>query len=168
MKALTDRALSHLEPASRCSALFAALSRKDMTEANRLADTAPHTHYVASNFAHLFNGALSLATMAALHIECAHKKYCAALALGLIAAFRWREGDLDLIHEADRQRDRHQAYMQTVWASYACAIQEAGLDPEDVMRAAWRFDEAAYEIFKTEHAQTDGEPLDLYRTALRL
>ncbi len=166
MKNLTERALSHLPPASRCSAIFAALSRGDTREAERLADTAPRAHYAGADFTALFERALTVATTAALQIERAHKKHCAAVAVIAIAAFRQQQGDHDLIFEAERQRDRHQATVQAIWAAYVRAIQDANLDPAEVMQAVWSFDGATQELLR-DAGEPDAEALTLYRAMLR-
>ncbi len=165
MKDVSDRALNHLTPASRCSAIFAALSRGDATEAERLTDTAPRAHYAGADFTIPFERALAVATTAALRIERAHKKYCAAVAVIAIAVYRQQEGDHDLILETERHRGRHQETVQATWAAYTRSVQDVRLDPAEVMRAVWPFDEATQELLRDAH-EPDAEALALYRTML--
>jgi hypothetical protein len=167
MKELTDRALSHLSPAPRASAIFAALARGDLNEADRLADTAPRAHYAGADFITLFEQSLMVATTAALHIERAHKRHMAARAVLAIMAYRQQEGGDALIFDAECQKDRHLAAGQAMWAAYGQAIKEAGLDPAETMRAVWSFDDTTQELLEGA-SEPDASALALYRGMLHL
>ena len=69
MNGISDRLLSNLNPAQRCSAIFSALCREDSTEAHRLADTAPTGTYVAADFFGTFTRAMLVAGLARGDIE---------------------------------------------------------------------------------------------------
>ncbi len=150
----------------RSSAIFAALARGDMSEADRLTDTAPHIHYTGADFIPLFQQSLMVAATAALNIERAHKRYMAARAVITIAAYRQQEGDDALILDAERRKDEHQTSAQAVWAAYAQAIAEAGLDPKETIRAVWSFDDASQGLLADE-AEPGAETLELFRFILR-
>lgn len=167
MKNLTDRALSHLPPAPRSSAIFAALARGDHSEATRLTDTAPRVHYAGADFAPPFEKGLMVAATAALYIERAHKRYMAARAVRAIAAYRQEEGDGALITDTERLMDQHRAIVQAMWTAYSQAIKKAGLDPTETMRSAWWFDNDIQEILVDE-SEPDAEALSLFRFMLHI
>lgn len=129
---MNDKLYSMLKPAQRTAALFAALAREDMTEVDRLTDTAPRQHYVGADFSGDFLRVLLVATVAVQRIDRAATGYVAAV--GRAAVLTYHEGE-GWIPEAERMVEAAEGFkgrMRSVWAAFRACVEPLGLDAFEV------------------------------------
>jgi hypothetical protein len=166
MKGISDRALSNLNPAQRCSAIFSALCRDDFEEANRLADTAPTGTYVAADFYHQFTRTMMVSGLARGGIE---EEVAGEWANRCFWATRLHvagpnDETLDAFWSAAQYR-RNRA--GSLWSAYAQVITDAGMDPGEVMRSMGGLSKLAQEsVDASTEAEPDRDAVALYAAML--
>ncbi|MHB8236278.1 MAG: hypothetical protein ACYDDD_02280 [Acidithiobacillus ferrivorans] len=167
MKGISDRALSNLNPAQRCSAIFSALSRKDYAEANRLADTAPTSTYVAADFYNPFTRAMMVSGLARGDIE---EEVAGEWANRCFWATRLHvagpnDENLDAFWSA---ADYHRTRAGSLWSAYAQVMTDAGMDPREVMRSMGGLSKLAQEsVDASTEAEADPDAVALYAAMLK-
>lgn len=133
MKAVADRLLENLNPAQRCSVIFSALSREDFEEASRLADTAPTGIYKAGDFYNQFTRAMMVASLARGDIEQQTAEEWANRCFWVTQLHR---GQDEAVMEAFwNAAICHQSRAGSLWAAYAQAVTDAGMNPGEVMQS---------------------------------
>ncbi len=154
MKNVPDRLLGNLDPTQRCSVIFAALSRDDMPEAHRLADTAPTGTYVAADFFERFTRVMLVAALARADIE---QQTAQEWANSCFWATKLHsEGadctSLDIFWSAAQH---HRTRAGSLWSAFAEAVTDAGMDPGEVMRSMGGLSKLAQESVD---ARAEAEP----------
>jgi hypothetical protein len=165
MKGISDRALSNLNPAQRCSAIFSALSRKDYAEANRLADTAPTGTYVAADYVPLTSRAWMVALLAMKDIEQQAGAEWHSRCLWVTLLHDGKDDDtMDMLWKS---ADYHRTRAGSLWSAYAQVMTDAGMDPGEVMRSMGGLSKLAQEsVDASTEAEPDRDAVALYAAML--
>ena len=166
MNGISDRLLSNLNPAQRCSAIFSALCREDFTEAERLADTAPTGTYVAADFFETFTRAMMVAALARGDIE-------------QQVAGEWANRCFwaTCLHDKDRDDNTldafwtaasyHRTRARSLWAAYAQTVSAAGMEPGEVMQSMGGLSKLAQDTVDGGEEEAADDALALYAAMLK-
>lgn len=132
----------------RCSVIFSALCREDFSEADRLADTAPTGTYVAGDFYHPFTRAMMGAALARGDIEQQIASEWANRCFWVTRLHVAGRNDetLDAFWSAAQY---HRTRAGSLWAAYAQAVTDAGMDPGEVMQSIGGLSKLAQESVDT-------------------
>ncbi|MHB8247980.1 MAG: hypothetical protein ACYDB0_02015 [Acidithiobacillus sp.] len=165
MKTIPDSLLANLTPMQRCGVIFSALSREDFAEANRLADTAPTGTYTAGDFYAPFTRAMMVAALARGDIEREASSEWANRCFWATVLHQGRDDEkLDAFWTAGSY---HQTRAGSLWAAYAQAVTDAGLDPGEVMRSMGGLSKLAQEsVDASTEAEPDPDAMALYAAML--
>jgi hypothetical protein len=164
-----DRLYAMLTTPQRTVALFAALARDDVAEAERLADTAPRCYFEGADFGMDFMRVVMAATVAMQRIDRAATGYVAARGRG--AALVYRKGE-DWVTEAERMAEAAEDFadrMRSIWAALRASLEPLGLDAFEVAGSMVGLTELHRDILAVEtvEAEPDAELLETFATILQ-
>lgn len=160
-----DRLYAMLTTSQRTAALFAALAREDVVEAERLADTAPRCYFEGTDFGMDFMRVALVATVAMQRIDRAAIGYVAARGRG--AALVYRKGD-DWILESERMDEAAEGFqdrMRRVWAALRASVEPLGLDAFEVAESMIGLSDLHRDILSVE-AEPDADLLETFKAML--
>ncbi|WP_437560200.1 hypothetical protein [Acidithiobacillus sulfuriphilus] len=151
----------------RCGVIFSALSREDFEEANRLADTAPTGTYTAGDFYNPFTRAMLVAALARGDIEQqAGEEWQARCFWATMLHDEGKDDEtLDAFWTA---ASYHRTRAGSLWAAYAQAVTDAGIDPAEVMQSMGGLSKLAQEsVDACTEAEPDADAVTFYAAMLK-
>lgn len=162
---MNDKMYSLIQPAQRTAALFAALARDDMREADRLTDTAPRQHYVGADFSGEFLRVMMVATIAVQRIDRAAIAYVAAIGSMSALAYRESEGWIDDAEHMLEVAEGFKGRMRSVWSAFRASVEPLGLDAFEVAETVAGLHDMEREVLEVE-GEPDDELLATFRAML--
>lgn len=162
---MNDKLYAMLRTPQRTAALFAALAREDVAEAERLADTAPRCYFEGADFGMDFMRVALVAMVAMQRIDRAAIGYVAAR--GGAAAMVYRKGK-DWVTDAERMAEAAEGFedrIRRVWAALRASLEPLGLDAFEVAQSMSSLTDLHREILEVE-AEPDAEMVETFRAML--
>ena len=162
---MNDKLYAMLRTPQRTAALFAALAREDVAEAERLADTAPRCYFEGADFGMDFMRVALVAMVAMQRIDRAAIGYVAAR--GGAAAMVYRKGE-DWVTDAERMAEAAEKFedrMRRVWAAFRASLEPLGLDAFEVAECMVGLIDLQRDILAIE-VEPDADLLETFATML--